>query len=113
VALFCKNYPRQNQTIMKQLKTTLLKGLLVIILFTGGALVLNTSGVQTLSQAKAATYNQVGEYLTLHGYTIISLEPKSGTRHDWTAVTCKDGKQYITTINCTYYDIVGHCDVPM
>ncbi|MCE3278678.1 MAG: hypothetical protein K0S44_869 [Bacteroidetes bacterium] len=98
---------------MKQWKRTLLKGLLVIILFTGGTLVLSTSGIKTVSEAKAATYNQVNEYLIANGYTVISLEPKDGERYDWLALTSKDGREFITTIYCTSSSIIGHADVPM
>lgn len=99
---------------MKQIAKTVLKGLLVIILFTGGSLVLSTSGVKTVNEAKAATYNQVYEYLIANGYTVLSLEPNPGaSRYEWLAHTIKGGKEYSTSIFCTETSVTGHTDVPM
>lgn len=98
---------------MKQIAKTVLKGFLIITLFTGGSLVLSTAGVKTISAANAATYNQVNEYLLSHGYEVESLVPKQGTRFDWTAVTVKNNIRYTTTISCTETSIIGNTDVPM
>lgn len=97
---------------MKQFSKAVLKGLLIIVLFTGGSIALSTTGVKTVSEAKAATYNQVYEYLLSKGYTVNSLAPKQGTQYDWTANTVKNGNLYITTIYCTENSIVGHADYP-
>jgi hypothetical protein len=98
---------------MKQISKAVLKGLLVIVLFTGGSIVLSTTGVKTVSEANAATYSQVYNYLVAHGYQVNSLVPKQGTPYDWTANTLKNGISYITTVNCTETEVWGNSDVPM
>lgn len=99
---------------MKRIAKTVLKGLLVIILFTGGSLVLSRSGIKVVSEAKAATYNQVNEYLIANGYTVLSLEPNPGaSRYEWIAHTIKEGKEFSTSIFCTETSVTGHTDVAM
>jgi hypothetical protein len=97
---------------MKRISKAVLKGLLVVILFTGGSIAVSTTGVKTVSEANAATYNQVYEYLLTRGYTVITLAPKSGTEFDWLATTVKNGVQYYTTVYCTASSVVGNSDVP-
>lgn len=97
---------------MKRISKAVLKGLLVVILFTGGSIALSTTGVNTVSEANAATYNQVYEYLLTRDYTVVTLEPKQGTEFDWLAHTIKNGVHYWTTVYCTESSIVGNADVP-
>jgi hypothetical protein len=98
---------------MKQISKAVLKGLLIIVLFTGGSIAISTTGVKTVNEASAATYNQVYEYLVAHGYTVNSLAPKQGTAYDWVANTIKNGNVYTTTIYCTETSITGVGDVAM
>lgn len=96
---------------MKTLKTQLVRGLFMITLFTGTTVVLSTIGVQTVSQAMAASQQQVSSYLTTNGYTIITLNPKSGTKYDWVAQTTKNGVSYMTTVHCDATSIISHEDI--
>jgi hypothetical protein len=96
---------------MKRISKAVLKGLLVVILFTGGSVILSTAGVKTVSEANAATYSQVYEYLVCNGYTVLTLDRKTGTQYDWVAHTIKNGSYYITTIYCTETSIITHGDV--
>lgn len=98
---------------MKNLSKTLLKGLLVITLFTGISTVLSTSGIKTVNEAHAAvSYQQVYSYLVNNGYTVITLE-ETFLRSDenWIAHTVKNGIHYWTTIIVEGSTIVGHNDV--
>jgi hypothetical protein len=99
---------------MKKLSTSLLKGLLVIVLFTGTSIVLYTSGVKTVSEAKAAVSEQeVVDYLEELGYTVVSACPKPNTIADWICHTILNGKHYWTTVHVTGTNITGHDNVPM
>jgi hypothetical protein len=98
---------------MKQIFKTVLKALLVIILFTGGSVALSTIGAKTVNTASAATYNQVYEYLVANGYTVISLHPQTDGKYDWEAVTIKHDITYNTTIYCTASSVIGNTDVAM
>jgi hypothetical protein len=68
--------------------------------------------VKTVSEANAATYSQVYEYLLAHGYAVITLNPKQGTQYDWIAHTVKNGLDYWTTVYCTETTIWGNGDMP-
>jgi hypothetical protein len=103
----------KNHRKMKRIAKSVLKGLLIVVLFTGGTVVLSTTGVKTVNEANAATYNQVYEYLVTNGYTVLTLEPKAGTKYDWIAQTSKNGVRYLTTIYCTDLCVVGNADIPM
>lgn len=98
---------------MKQFVKTALKGLLIIVLFTGGSIALSTMGAKTVNTASAATYNQVYEYLVARGYTVISLCPQTDGKYDWQAVTIKHDITYNTIIYCTATSIVTNTDTPM
>lgn len=98
---------------MKKLSTSLLKGLLVIILFTGTSIVLHTTGVKTVSEAKAAVSEQeVVDYLEELGYTVVSAAPKPNTIADWICNTILNGHHYSTTVIVQGTNIVGTCDSP-
>jgi len=88
---------------MKKITLNLLKGLLVIVLFTGVSVALSTTGVQTVSEAKAGPGNGIGaagsgqgitstsinQYLVNHAYTNIqSLSVYSSTSSSttWKAI---------------------------
>jgi hypothetical protein len=98
---------------MKQIAKSVVKAVLVIFLFTGGTVGLSTAGMQTVNAANAASANQVYEYLVSKGYTVVTLEPKAGTKYDWIAHTIKNQVHYSTTIYCTSTSIVGNADSPM
>jgi hypothetical protein len=106
------NHTNHSQN-MKQIAKSVLKGLLVVVLFTSGSVALSTTGVQTVSEASAASYNQVYEYLLTEGYTVISMQPKPGTKFDWVAQTVKNQVHYITTIYCTETCVIGNSDVSL
>ena len=96
---------------MKTMKARLVRGLFMIALLTGTAVALSAIGVQTVSQAMAASQQQVSAYLTTNGYTIITLNPKPGTKYDWIAQTVKNGVNYMTTIHCDATSIISHEDI--
>jgi hypothetical protein len=98
---------------MKRIAKSVFKILLVVVLFTGGSIALSTSGINTVSEARAATQSQVTEYLLANGYTIQSLGPKEATKFDWIAMTTKNGVHYSTTIYCTETSIIGNTDVAL
>lgn len=98
---------------MKHIAKSVLKAFLIIVLFTGGSVVLSSAGLKTVNVANAVTCNQVYEYLVSRGYTVITLEPKAGTKYDWTARTIKNNVNYCTTIFCTETSIIGNQDVSL
>jgi hypothetical protein len=98
---------------MKKIVKGLFKIILVVILFTGGSVILTSSGVSTVNEANAATYNQVYEYLVSNGYTVVTLSLKEGTKYDWVAKTSKDLIRYTTTVYCTETSVIGNSDSPM
>lgn len=99
---------------MKQFSKTLIKGLFVIVLFTAGSVALSTNGAQTVNAASAAIgYNQVFEYLTSKGYTILNLAQDTGTKYNWIAHTILNGREYCTTVYCNSSEIIGNADVIM
>jgi len=93
------------------MRSRLVKGLFIITLFTATSVALSTIGVHTVSQAMAASQQQVSSYLTSSGYTIITLDPKAGTKYDWIAHTVKGGVNYMTTIHCDATSIISHEDI--
>jgi hypothetical protein len=103
---------------MKKVFTNVLKGLLVIILFTGTSVVLFTSDVRTVSEAQAqegqshsqafVTEAQVIEYLEEYGYEVVSCSPKPNTIGNWVAHTILDGKHYHIVIAVSGNNIVGY-----
>ncbi|MGQ0827538.1 MAG: hypothetical protein ACT4ON_03980 [Bacteroidota bacterium] len=98
---------------MKKLSKSLLKGLLVIILFTGGSIVLSTSGVKTVNEAQAnVSEAEVIEYLEYCGYQVVSAAPKPNTISDWICDTWSDGNHNWTTVYVQGSSIVTHGDVP-
>ncbi len=100
---------------MKNTAKLVLKGLLVIVLFTGSTIALSSIGVKSVNEAKAAvSYQQVYTYLVNHGYTVITLE-ETFLRSDenWIAHTIKNGIHYWTTVIVEGSQIVTANDVPM
>ena len=96
---------------MKNLASSLLKGLLVIVLFTGGSFVLSTTGVKTVNEAQAAVSEaQVIEYLEECGYQVISANPKPNTMEDWICHTIFNGEHRWTTVYVSGSCIVGNAD---
>lgn len=100
---------------MKNTAKLVLKGLLVIVLFTGSTIALSTIGVKSVSEAKASvSYEQVYKYLVSKGYEVITLDPISGSKGpDWIAHTIKNGIHYWTTVVVEGEQIVTTNDVPM
>ncbi len=83
---------------MKTITSNLLKGLLVIVLFTGVSVVLSATGVQTVSVANATVNGntpkkqteltsaaKVSDFLSNKGYEVISVK-RIGRSNNWTAV---------------------------
>lgn len=100
---------------MKNTAKLVLKGLLVIILFTGTSIALSTFGVKSVNEAKAAvSYEQVYQYLVSRGYVVVTLDPISGSKGpDWIAHTIKNQIHYWTTVDVNGTEIVGHSDIPL
>jgi hypothetical protein len=100
---------------MKKFNSIIVKALFAVVLLTSATVYVNTSGINTVSEAKAATYQDVYSYLTCRGYEVITLGPASGTKCNWLAQTIKDGRSYLTTVycNCMSGEIVGQNDLPM
>lgn len=115
---------------MKKITLNLVKGLLVIVLFTGVSVVLSATGVQTVSEASAKvigapqgpagqsgqslTAAKVSQYLTSKGYDVYSVTPIAGTGK-WRAVVA--GANGTTTliidagvVNSGTNSIVGSAD---
>ncbi len=96
---------------MKKVTRIIAKALFAIVLLTTGAVIVNTNGVNTVSQAQAATYQQVNAYLIANGYDVITL---NFIKNKWLAQTRKNGITYWTTVYTNLAgDIIGHDDVPM
>jgi hypothetical protein len=113
---------------MKTITQKLIKGLLVIVLFTGVSVALSTTGVQTVSEAKAAgaggsavggpagqagqvSASAVYQYLVSKGYTVQSLNQICGSLN-WKAYTTgANGVQYTTTIYVQNSQIAGSNEV--
>ena len=92
---------------MKKITLNLLKGLLVIVLFTGVSVVLSTTGVQTVSevnakvigapyqgaiqQAQRLTAAKVNQYLIDNGYDVYGVTSIKGTSKFKAIVAGVDG----------------------
>lgn len=100
---------------MKRTANFLLKGLLIIVLFTTTAIGLSSIGVNTVSEAKAAvSYQEVYQYLVNRGYEVITLNPIVGYKtENWIAHTILNGRHYMTTIYVQGNEIIGTTDVIM
>ena len=98
---------------MKHSFKILIKGLLVIVLFTGVSIALSTNGVKTVSEANAAvSKQQVYSYLVNLGYTVTSINVIQGTTN-FICQTQKQGVNYWTTVNTDGTKIIGVESVPM
>jgi hypothetical protein len=98
---------------MKRSFNILIKGLLVIVLFTGTTIALSSAGVKTVNEAKAAvSYDFVYNYLVNHGYQVLTLAATKGTA-DWDAQTYKNGTFYYTHVYVQGSAIVGQVDTPL
>ncbi|MFL5763811.1 MAG: hypothetical protein ACJ77K_07705 [Bacteroidia bacterium] len=100
---------------MKRSFKALVKGLFIIVLFTGSAITLSTAGVETVSEAKAAVSSQaVYQYLTSRGYQVIDMvETPEKANEDWICHTVFHNIQYQTTVYVSGTQITGQVDVPM
>jgi len=100
---------------MKRTANFLLKGLIVIVLFTTTNIGLSSVGVNAVSEAKAAvSYQQVYQYLVSRGYEVVSLKPITSYRtEDWVSHTILNGIHYMTTIHVQGNEIIVTTDVPM
>ena len=99
---------------MKNTTKLVLKGLLIIVLFTGVSISLSTTGVKSVNEANAAvSYQQVYQYLVNNGYQVITLNPITGYKtEDWIAHTVKNQIHYWTTVDVNGNAIIGVLDVP-
>ena len=98
---------------MRNVAKSIVKGLFVIVLFTGGSIALSTTGVKAVNEASAAVSSQqVTQYLVGLGYQVIALAPTKGSL-DWDAHTSKGGIEYRTHIYVVGTQIVDHTDVPL
>lgn len=100
---------------MKNAVKLVLKGLFVIVLFTGLSITLSTVGVKSVSEAKAAaSYQQVYQYLNNNGYTVVTLNRvKDQSSLDWISHTIKNGIHYWTTVHVLGNQIIDHTDIPL
>jgi hypothetical protein len=117
---FVENFNRvitnpKTPKIMKRSLKALVKGLIVIVLFTGSAITLSTAGVETVAEAKAAVSSQqVYQYLTSRGYQVGNMaETPDKVNEDWICQTSLQGVRYQTTVKVSGTQIVGTVDVPM
>jgi hypothetical protein len=95
---------------MKLIGKTLLKALLLVVLFTATSVVLSTSGVKTISEARAGVKGQdVIDYLTGLGYTIIDLKQIEDS-DDWVSHTILNGHYYLTIVHVRGNTIIDHED---
>ena len=117
---------------MKKITLNLVKGLLVIVLFTGVSVALSTTGVQTVSEAKAGgngagaggstqggvTASTVNQYLTAHAYSnvqSISVSSSSSSGTTWRAVvySSASGGQVSVSVYVQGSQIVGSNDASL
>lgn len=100
---------------MKNTAKLVLKGLLVIVLFTGSSIALSSIGVKTVNEAKAAvSYQQVYQYLVNRGYTVLALAPIDRTKGpNWIARTISHGAEYMTTVYVSGNEIINTTDIPL
>lgn len=98
---------------MKRTTQILVKGLLLIVLFSSISIVMNTMGVKTTNVAQASVSGgDVYKYLTCHGYKVYSLSPIQGT-DNWVAHTYINEVHFTTTIFVEGDQIIDHEDIPM
>jgi hypothetical protein len=113
---------------MKKITLNLVKGLLVIVLFTGVSVALSTTGVQTVSEAHAGVGNgalqgpagqagqvsaaAVNQYLVSRGYTIQSLNPICGSTNWQAYVTNANGVQTKVIVYTQSTQIVASQELP-
>ena len=100
---------------MKNTAKLVLKGLLIIVLFTGSSIALSSIGVKSVSEARAdVSYQQVNQYLVNRGYVVITLNPINNTRgSNWTAHTVLNGVNYTTIVYVSGSEIVGVDSTPL
>ncbi len=95
---------------MKRIGKILLKMLLLVAIFTTTSLVLSTSGVKIVSEARAdVSGKQVYMYLTDLGYQVLQLRQVQGSE-DWQAYTYINGNYYLTTVYVKGDQIIDHED---
>ncbi len=98
---------------MKRISSILLKGLLVIVLFTCASVVLNTSGVKTVNEACASlSQTDIYKYLLEQGFEVYDLHQQQGTEN-WIARTRMNGIYYNTTVHVKGDEIIDHEDIPL
>lgn len=115
---------------MKTITQKFIKGLLVIVLFTGVSVALSTTGVQTVSEAHAGSGGSAGagsgtgssgqggqvssatvnQYLVARGYTVQSLSPICGSVNWRAYATSASGTQYMVTVYVQSSQIVASND---
>ena len=100
---------------MKNTAKLLVKGLFIIVLFTGSTIALSTVGIKTVNEAQASvTYQTVLNYLVNNGYEVVTLNPIREYKTDnWIAHTIRNGVHYMTTVYVEGTQIVGVNDIPM
>lgn len=98
---------------MKKLALNVAKALFVIVLFTTVSVTLSASGVNTVSEAKAAVpYDVVNDYLVNLDYTVVNLREVQGSEN-WIAHTILNGQHFQTTIFVKGCEIITHEDVTL
>lgn len=117
---------------MKTIASSLLKGLLVILVFTGVSVLLSIAGVRTISTANAAnngntfidkivpvkqkalnsTY-KINEYLIKRGYEVISVR-RLDKNDNWTATVISPAGKYLNVlVNTKANKILSQTDVAL
>ncbi len=116
---------------MKTIASSLLKGLLVIILFTGVSIVLSASGVPLISTANAAVNGTISlnknvlgkqvrlssadrginEFLVQRGYEVISVRRVNS---NWSATVISPSGEYLNIlVNINTNQILSQTDVAL
>jgi|SRR4051812_34494719 hypothetical protein len=118
---------------MKTITLNLVKGLLVIVLFTGVSVALSTTGVQAVSEARAGgntgagaggttqggvTTSTVNQYLVAHAYSNIqslSVYSSSNSGTAWRAVAYSNasGAQVSVYVYVQGSQIIGGTESPL
>jgi hypothetical protein len=95
---------------MKTISSIILKGLLVIVLFTGATIALSTMGARTVSEARAEVKDfEIQAYLENLGYTVWTTAPIENSE-DWICRTTLNGVNYLTTVHVKDSQIIDHED---
>lgn len=100
---------------MKKKIEVLRKALFLIVFLSVSSIVLNTVGVNVVSEAHASvSQEQVYQYLVNRGYLVVSLKRDITVKYsnNWVAHTIKDDLHFTTTVYCNENEIIGHGDVP-